>query len=265
MLEICRVREVDPQQQLFRVSIDKGQEFDKFSLSVVDFDEDGNETATNSTSGVNKMHLFAITVCDESYDLFYIVLAKVNFYDCKYTFVGDLKAIMLFCGLMTCASTWPCYACDIHKDSLEEEGELRTVGSLVANHEKYQQNLLEAKPKPPKDPEFKGSHKRPLLVKEGEIDEEFLSQTVLSIIPPPSLHLMLGIVGDVQELLISVWPGAIEWSKSLNVWPDEGGPRNKYRGNDCKILLANVNALEQLAVLENKFELIKPIIHFYTL
>ena len=61
------------------------------------------------------------------------------------------------------------------------------------------------------------------------------------MIPPPSLHLMLGIVGDLQTLLLSEWPEAIEWSNSLNVWPEEGGPRNRYRGEDCNILLKNVD------------------------
>ena len=74
---------------------------------------------------------------------------------------------------------------------------------------------------------------------------------------------MLGIVGDLQTLLLSEWPEAIEWSNSLNVWPEEGGPRNRYRGEDCNILLKNVDDLELLAVLENKLDSVKPIIHTY--
>ena len=142
MLDVCRIRKVDPQQQLFRILIDKGQEFNKFSLSIVDLDEEESERIGNKTSGVNKMHLFAITVCDESHDLFDFVILKVNFYDCQYTFVGDLKAINLFCGIMICSSSWPCYACEINKDNLENEGELKTIGSLVENYERYKQNLL---------------------------------------------------------------------------------------------------------------------------
>ena len=74
---------------------------------------------------------------------------------------------------------------------------------------------------------------------------------------------MLGIVGDLQTLLLSEWPEAIEWSNSLNVWPEEGGPRNRYRGEDCNILLKNVDDLELLTVLENKLDSVKPIIHTY--
>ena len=57
-----------------------------------------------------------------------------------------------------------CYACEIHKDSLENEGELRTIGSLIKSYEKY-------------------------WVKEGETDQNLLSKTVLSLTPPPSLYI----------------------------------------------------------------------------
>ena len=260
-LKICQDRGVDPQRQLFRFSADKGQNKTTFSLSIVDLDEDENILPEYKTSGVNKMHIFAVVKAEESYVLLNKVLNKVNFYDCKYLFVADLKIIMLFCGLMTCASNWPCYACEVHKENLDSEAELRTAQSLLTRNEKYEQNLLEHRPKPPKDPEFKGSKNRPLIVKEGETDEETISKTVLSLIPPPALHLMLGIVGDIYKLLLEQWPGAKAWSDSLNVWPEEGGPRNRFNGNDCVILLNNLDELEFLALVEDKFELIQPIIN----
>ena len=105
MLENCRIREEDPQQQLFRVLIDKDQDFNKFSLSIVDLDEEESERKGNYISGVNRMHL-AITDCNKSHHLFHYLLVKVHFYKCHYTFVGDLKAINIFCGIMKCASCW---------------------------------------------------------------------------------------------------------------------------------------------------------------
>ena len=260
-LKICQDREVDPQRQLFRFSADKGQNKTTFSLSIVDLDEDENVSSKYKTSGVNKMHIFAVVKAEESYNLLNQVLNKVNFYDCKYIFVADLKIIMPLCGLMTCASNWPCYACEVHKENLDDEGEPRTAQSLLERNEKYEQNLLEPRPKPPKDPEFKGSKNRPLLVKEGETNEEFLSKTVLSLIPPPALHLMLGIVADIYKLLLAQWPGAKEWSDALNVWPEEGGPRNRFNGNDCVTLLNNLNELEFHSLVEGKFQLIQPIIN----
>ena len=266
VLDLIEDRGVIRANQFLRTSCDGGKGRTSFSFSLIDKDEDENIPKGYKSSGVNKMHAFAVTRAKESHELLEIVLEKVGFYECRFEFVGDLAIINPFCGLLKIPCCWPCYACEVHRDDLAGEGgKPRTVGSLLEGHNRFKQNVLYGDKKEAKDPEFKGGRDRPLLVKRGENNELTLSKKVFSIIPPPVMHCMLGIVADIHKCACQQCPEGIKlWCIEIKVWPDvtehPGGPRNRFEGEDCCKLLDNVYKLELWAIKNGKIDLMQPFI-----
>ena len=266
ILDLSKDRDVILKNQILRTSCDAGQTRTSFSFSLIDKDEDEDIPKGYKSSGVNKMHGFAVTKAKECHELLEIVLEKVGFYKCRFKFVGDLAVINPFCGLLKIPCCWPCYACEVHRDDLAGEGgKPRTVGSLLKAHEKYEQTLLDGNKVEAKDPEFKGGRDRPLLLKKGENDAFTLSKKVFTLIPPPVMHCMLGIVADIHKCACQQWPEGIKlWCIKIKVWPDvtehPGGPRNRFQGADCCKLLNNVWKLELWAIRKGKIDLMQPFI-----
>ena len=101
----------------------------------------------------------------------------------------DLKVANLLAGIQCHASAHPCQYCD-SKAPLEKNGNLRTLGELKTLSEKF----ARAKGKEKKASNFKNCVNAPLLLGQD-------SDTVLSLVPPPQLHIMLGICNKVIDEL----------------------------------------------------------------
>ena len=71
---------------------------------------------------------------------------------------------------------------------------------------------------------------RPII---EDIDE---NTPVFQVVPPPELHLMLGPVNHLYNVMSKVWPGSEAWLKACFVKKGEyhGGA---FEGNDCRKLL----------------------------
>ena len=69
---------------------------------------------------------------------------------------------------------------------------------------------------------------------------------VISLFPPPELHLLIGPVNKLYTALESVWPESENWLKSCNVKKEEyhGG---SFAGNESRKLLKNIDRLEALS------------------
>ena len=68
---------------------------------------------------------------------------------------------------------------------------------------------------------------------------------VIDDIPPPSLHLKLGLVNHSYTGMVSAWPQGAGWATSLGIMKVEYHGA-LFEGGECDRLLDNVDALEAL-------------------
>ena len=119
-----------------------------------------------------------------------------------------MKLALILFGLSGATATYPCVWCDLNKNlfkdiNRKETRELRTIGSIRDNAEKYQYaakthkgaTKLSAAP-------FKSCQHDPLI----DMPD---STVILDILPPMELHLLLGIVNRLfneLDLLLKAIP-----------------------------------------------------------
>lgn len=145
----------------------------------------------------------------------------------------DLKLANIISGLMAHSSLHPCTWCVVKKDQLENDAELRTIGVIIDNYLLWQENgekLSEGKKY------FNCIHK-PIYT--GDIDE-----MILDIIPPPELHLLIGLVNHMYDhLLKESSDAALLWAKLCHVEKEITNGGSSFNGNACKKLLNNIDIL----------------------
>ena len=74
--------------------------------------------------------------------------------------------------------------------------------------------------------------------------ETSVDKSFLEIIPPPELHLMLGVVNTLFSHLISGFEQeALKWAELCNVQREITHGSPAFKGNSCKILLNKVDLL----------------------
>ena len=125
--------------------------------------------------------------------------------------------------------------------TLENSGNLRTLGSLKASLRPFRnfESVL-AKSK------MTGNviHEQIISGSDGTL--------ILDIIPPPELHLVLG-VNHLFKTPQSIWSDAEMWPSFLNI-KQSPHHRGQFEGNKCRKLLKNVDLLQQLAKSRSAFQ-----------
>ena len=118
---------------------------------------------------------------------------------------------------------------------MHQKGAKRTIGSLNKLFSDYCNSNAEKR-----DAKTYGNVVHPPIV--TGFDE---STDVLSVIPPPELHLLIGPVNTLYNELSRIWDGSESWIKACNVKRTEyhGG---SFAGNDSRMLLKNVAKLKNL-------------------
>lgn len=71
------------------------------------------------------------------------------------------------------------------------------------------------------------------------------STDVLSIVPPPALHIKLGIVNKLYAELLSLFPHLDEWPEALYIHREQYHGET-FEGNECNRLLKNLDMLERM-------------------
>ena len=87
---------------------------------------------------------------------------------------------------------------------------------------------------------------------------------VLDVIPPPELHLLLGIVNHLFVGFKKAWPMASEWPNLIHLKPVAYHGGQSFNGPDCHKLLQSIDKIEELAHLQNAFQA-QPWIHAFRL
>ena len=241
--EVRRERQRDKDSVLIKISIDGGGGFLKICTSVFDINDPipkvgGGLTKKFLESGVKKVLIIGIAPDVNEY---YVNVKRLwlNSGVDKlrgYTIATDLKLCNVLLGLMSHSSCHPCAWCDFDKDNLHKVGKQRTIASLM----KLFWDFFDSQ-KDKKDAKNFGNVIHPPII----CDDIENDTPVISLIPPPELHLLMGPVNKLYNSLENQWPESEAWLKACNV-KKEAYHGRQFAGNESRKLLKNVHQLEAL-------------------
>ena len=146
-------------------------------------------------TGSNKLLFFAIAEdLDENYNNVRIVVQKLKLSEIKCCYAADLKLINCLLGISSHSGKHACPFCE--GEMSLEVGQLRTFGNLNFWHNKLKEDAEKSR-----NPE--SFIKRNMKNYMNVVNECMLrgdpETTILSTIPLPELHLLMGLGVDIQE------------------------------------------------------------------
>lgn len=229
---------------LLKFGIDGGGGFLKVCLSVqsVNLEEDvqkkrqkyGDGIAANKfkDSGVNKLLVLAIAPnTQENYSNVVQLWSSLGINNFEGTVATDLKLANILVGIMSHASLYPCTWCYSSKNEMNKCGLYRTVGNSLENYLKWH----EAGEKKQDAKKFMNCTNPPVF-------DTSQDRAILEIIPPPELHLMLGVVNTLYTNLIKESePDALQWAQKCSVTREVYHGSSGFNGNSCRKLLSKVD------------------------
>jgi hypothetical protein len=188
-------------------------------------------------TGVNKLFILAAAPnTPENYENCRLFLEKTLIKNVSFHFAADLKMSNICLGIMSHASLHPCPYCEGTKNVFEEDAPSRTFDTISDNHQKWQ----EESGKKSSLKHYYNCANEPLLI--GNHDT---STAVLDIVPPPSLHIKLGIVNKLYAELLKLFPGLDQWPQDLYIIK-ESYHGQTFEGNECNRLLQNLDMLSNI-------------------
>ena len=196
-----------------------------------------------SLLGRKKVMILAIAPkVPENYTNLQLFYDMVGLNKLQYKQTGDMKALNILLGMMSCSSQCGCCYCDAKrsaKEWVEGGAKLRSAGSLAANAKNFQ-HFASGDRDRAKDISANCVH-TPIIFDEDDDP----SLPVLLKCPPPALHLKLSLNKLLVELS-KVWPPILDWlaSKHIVLEPYHGGMT--LEGNDCSKVLRNLHHLEEV-------------------
>lgn len=178
-------------------------------------------------SGVKKLFILAIAPSvTENYENVQTLLQCLNLQTLDFSLATDLKLCNIVMGLQSYSSKHPCTFCE-GESPWKGKAKLRTFGRIRKLSSDYSSAGCPLR----RAAEFMNCIHPPLI----DADD---SELVLNIIPPPELHLMLGISNKLFDELNAAWGdnNAYKWGARYNIF------RVDYRGgsllgNQCDKLL----------------------------
>lgn len=236
-----------------KIGFDDGKQILKLTLSV--FDPDNNvpleslkQTRTTRAqgidaqpqfrdTGVNKVFILAAAPnTPENYENCKMFLERTNVKDIQFHFAADLKMSNICLGIMSHASLHPCPYCEGTKNVFEDDAPVRTLETISENHQKWQQESG----KKSTLKQYYNCSNEPLLMSHLNT-----TTSVLTIVPPPVLHIKLGIVNKLYTELLKLFPNLDDWPKSLYIMK-ENYHGQTFEGNECNRLLTNLDMLSNM-------------------
>ena len=233
ILHMINERSLNPYSTIARISIDGGQGFLKCVINV--FDPLCKYTTSESLDdcGVKRSLVLALVedVSEHNGNLSKL-LKPLALSDVKYSIAFDLKCGNSLFGLSSHSSKYACLWCE--GESTLESGKKRTLGSIDINYNKF----IEDGCKKNHIMEFKNCISPRVVY----LDEP-LETLVEHLIPPPELHILIGITSMFVKILITLWPDFDSWLKS-NYIIYRGYHRTGLDGNNSQRLLDKLDNLE---------------------
>lgn len=188
--------------------------------------------------------LSAVPSAQENYDNVGQLFSALNITPFDGTIATDLKLANILIGIMSHSSAYPCTYCYAKHDELHTCSELRTTANVLKNYEDWLTKGRGSKRVAKKY--FNCIHPPLITTADGK--------SFLDIIPPPELHLMLGVVNTVfTHMLKECEKEAEDWAKACHVQREITYGSSGFKGNACRTLLHNIDILRSssnLAVLK---------------
>lgn len=244
ILRILKERGLEHVIVFKKYGMDGGGSFFKICLNVFKDESvsspEKKKTASSSRSaakfkdsGVKKLLLIAVVEgVPETYSNVQMILNALNIEFIDFSLASDLKLCNIACGMQGHSSSFPCMYC-LSKRPFLEKGVLRTFGMLRQLAKAFKQsNGKDAKP-------YYSTVNEPLL----KFSDEIL---VLDKIPPPELHIHLGVTNKFVDVISEKW-GNDNMSNFLSRFNIQREPfRGKnLNGNNCVKFLQHVMDLEK--------------------
>lgn len=247
---ICLLRGKDINNMEDKVGFDDGKDVLKLTLSIYDPNNNipmetlhapvrvtrgqGISGSNNfKDTGVNKLFIIAAAPkTPENYDNCKIFIEKTKINNLNYHLSADLKLANICLGIMSHASLHPCPYCEGTRNIYDEDASIRTLETISENYNKWRtesgrKGTLK---------EYYNCSGVPLVAVHD------ITTPVIDIVPPPALHIKLGIVNKLFSELQKLYPELEDWSKSLYI-TREAYHGHTFEGNECNKLLANLDML----------------------
>ena len=195
---------IDNLNVMVKTSTDGGQNFLKVIINVFDPKNHYSSSEIYEDSGVKRCYILAIVeLVSEDNSNLQKLLAPLKLEEVNFSLAFDLKCANSIFGLSNHSGKYACLYCE-GECSLETE-KLRTLGSIDLCYDQY---VCDER-KRLKMQEYKNVI-NPRLIYLQEDKETFLDH----IVPPPELHIMMGVVDKLYTLLLCVWPAFQNWLKT---------------------------------------------------
>lgn len=226
--------------------IDGGGKSLKFTLCVQSKNESSDLVIKWKDTGVKKIFIIGLAPhTQENYKNVSSIWSKlkINDYLNEYpaTITTDLKLSSIVSGISSSSSYYPCIWCDISKDNLKFFGSMRTTEGCLLNYENWCKNGSVKK----NMKNFKNCIHPPMF-------HSGKDQLILDVMPPPELHLLMGGVDKLHTHLEKCNAGiASKWALQCHVEKKfTNGGKHSFEGKACKLLLKNVDKLQQICESE---------------
>lgn len=239
--EIYNAREIQSSvsDTIFKLGIDGGQGFFNVCLNVIQQIDECSTSLSNSKEGsVNGLFILAIIPeIDELYRNVQICLENIDgLHDLPpFVVTTDLKLANVLCGLQSHGAHHPCCYCEGTSGIWESDARMRTVRNIRENYVSWIKsggNLVDCK-------HYHNCVKEPLLKPKQDENE-----TILSLIPPPELHILMGAFSSLYKEMKMIYPEIdSEWTDRLYVKPTGYHGGSNFTGGDCMKLLRNIDLL----------------------
>ena len=225
-------RGLDIHDALVRISLDGGQNFLKVIVNIFDPNNKHSTSSVYDDSGVKRCFILAIVedVSEDNGNL-QKVLDPLKLGEVDYSLAFDMKCGNSVMGISSHAGRHACLYCE--GECTLEPGNSRTLGSLDFWYNQY---ASDGCPKS-RMKEYKNVIK-PRLVYLDDDPELYIEH----IIPPPELHILMGVVYKLSVLLLTLWPAFEKWLKSHYVMM-RGYHGTGFDGNNASKLLSLIETL----------------------
>ncbi len=192
-------------------------------------------------SGVKKLLVVAIVAnVQENYHNVKTLLdaSNIPISSLQFSLGTDMKLANILCGIMQHSSVHPCCWCEISREysiTPETVPKRRTLGRIREFVRRYKECLRTGKKVRPQD--FFNCIEMPLFT---DLPDDI---EILDLIPPPELHLMMGVVSKLYEEVLARLERDGEDRKKIEHWAAAHNiVREEYRGgtmegNKCRALL----------------------------
>ena len=187
---------------------------------------------------------------------------------------NDLSLSPKFCGCSTAMSTYPCPWCKLKRlefGDFTKRGEYRTVGEIDHYARLYQEGVRNHKGKNKFcSIDYFNCENRPLLHHFSVPS----TATIMSVMPPPELHILLGMANDFFDLIVDRLAHNPQYIALIKEFLRRTGLKRKeyftkgrttfpgqFAGDDCKTFLDKIHILiEELQKNPEAFQIAEPII-----